>query len=192
MARAARLRHTQSAGSTSSSTATTSSSSEPGDPDEPPVKPHHGHGRSNPDQSLINIIVTSRVLKYALAAGGLTILLLIFAAMWKQEAPGGCHMCMHGDGLVHEVPLFDDDTEDVDEDEFEDGDGGPLRSIRTNHGHQEVCPRLYHERQQSRLDLLHSFNNLLQVGVSFVVSLDRSLSCSALTASSLARVWSIA
>ena len=88
--------------------------------------------------------------------------------------------------------MFDDDTEDVDEDEFEDGDGGPLRSIRTNHGHQEVCPRLYHERQQSRLDLLHSFNNLLQVGVSFVVSLDGSLSCSALTASSLARVWSIA
>ena len=99
-------------------------------------------------------------------------------------------MCMHGDGLVHEAPLFDD-PEDVDE-ELEDGDGGPLRSIRTNRGHRQVCPRLYHERQQSRLDLLHSFNNLLQVGVSFVVSLDRSLSCSALTASPLARIWSIA
>lgn len=190
MARAARLRRTQSACSTSSSTGTTSSS-EPGDPhDDHPVKPHHGRGRCNPDQSLINIIVTSRVLKYALAAGGLTILLLIFAAMWKQEAPGGCHMCMHGDGLVLEVSMFDN-PEDVDE-ELEDGDGGPLPSIRNQNGHREVCPRLYHERQQSRLDLLHSFNNLLQVGVSFVVSLDRSLSCSALTASSLTRIWSIA
>lgn len=171
--RAARLRRTQSAGSTSSSSTATTSSSEPGDSHDPPVKPHHGHGRSNPGQSLIHIIVTSRVLKYALAAGGLTILLLIFAATWKQEAPGGCHMCMHGDGLVHEGPLFDD-LENVDE-ELEDDDGFPFRSTRTNRGHRQVCPRLYHERQQSRLDLLHSFNNLLQVRGSFVVSLDRSL-----------------
>lgn len=83
-------------------------------------------------------------------------------------------MCMHGDGLVHEAPLFDD-IHDVDE-EVEDGDG-PLRSVQSNRGHRQVCPRLYHERQQSRLDLLHSFNNLLQVGVSFVVSLDRSIAC---------------
>lgn len=165
--RAARLRRPQSAGSsTSSSSSATTSSSERGDPHDPPVKPHHGHG-----QNLIHIIVTSRVLKYALAAGGLTILLLIFAATWKQEAPGGCHMCMHGDGLVHEAPLFDD-AEDMDE-ELEDGDGGPLRSTRTSREHQQVCPRLYHERQQSRHDLLHSFNNLLQVGGSSVVSLDR-------------------
>lgn len=101
----------------------------------------------------------SSLMKFVLLAWAVVVVLLVFAVSWKREEKGSCRLCLGGDGLVRE--WRDGDGGRLLELGFaEEGDGEVVGRIMS---HQQICPRLFHEKQISRLDLMHALNNLMQV-----------------------------
>lgn len=104
-------------------------------------------------------------LKFVLFGAAVAIVLLVFAVSWRREEKGSCRLCLRGDGLVREFREGDGGRlEELGFAEDGDGDGEVVGRIMS---HPQICPRLYHEKQTSRLDLMHALNNLMQVRVSF-------------------------
>lgn len=118
--------------------------------------------------------------KYVLlvAAVAAIILLVFTVSQRRQSATSTCHLCVEGDGTVRK---------------FRDGDGGlqqPLvhadmrgyasegdaaagvAAAAAEEGHSHICPRLYHEKQTTPLQLMHALNNLMQVLSFLFLSLD--------------------
>lgn len=91
-------------------------------------------------------------MKFVLLACALVVVLLVFAVSWKREEKGSCGLCLRGDGQVRK---------------WREGDGGRLVELgfadEEVMSHSQICPRLYHEKQITRLDLMHALNNLMQV-----------------------------
>ena len=103
-------------------------------------------------------------IKFVLLACAVVMVLLVFAVNWKREAVGSCRLCLRGDGLVREFREGEGGRMEVGF--VDEGDGEVIGRVLS---HPQICPRLYHEKQISRLDLMHALNNLMQVSFSRIL-----------------------
>jgi len=126
---------------------------------------------------------SSSSLKYVLLITAAALLLLVFAVSHRREAAASCRLCLLGEGAVREYRNGDGgvqhllpvdhqhlEEEDGSSDEDEEGEGKPAaeRSLAGSHVH--VCPRLFHEKQTTPVDLMYALNNLMQVNRSLLFS----------------------